>query len=205
MTNFHRVGSNILVSCARCDERTMAEVEGELEDRNVEHGPPTLLQLARCAKCGQGVLAVEEDYGHGWDGEPLTVWPVTHNAISPLVPTALRQAHDEARKCFSIKAYTASAVMVRRTLEGVCKEQGVTKTPLMRALQELRDTEKIEGRLFDWAQALRTLGNHGAHFTDQAVTREDAADALALTEALLDYMYVLAARYEEFNKRRQQG
>jgi len=183
----------------------MAAVEGELEDRNPEHGPPSLLQLARCAKCGQGVLAVEEDYGHGWENDPVTVWPLTQSAISTLVPTSLRQAHEEARKCFSIKAYTASAVMVRRTLEGVCKDQGVSKTPLMRALQELRDTDKIEGRLFEWAQALRMLGNQGAHFTDEAVTREDAADALALTEALLDYMYVLAARYEEFAKRRQQG
>lgn len=73
----------------------------------------------------------------------------------------------------------------------------------MRALQELRDTGKIEGRLFDWAQALRVLGNQGAHFTGQDVDREDAADALALCEALLDYIYVLTIRYEEFMQRRK--
>ncbi len=73
----------------------------------------------------------------------------------------------------------------------------------MRALEELRDSGKIEGRLFDWAQDLRVLGNQGAHFSDAEVSREDAEDALALAEALLDYIYVLAVRYEEFSKRRQ--
>ncbi|WP_406293994.1 DUF4145 domain-containing protein [Streptomyces sp. NBC_00624] len=108
----------------------------------------------------------------------------------------------EARSCFSAKLYTATAVMVRRTLEGMCVEQGSNKKPLFVALGELRDANKIEGRLFDWAQALRVLGNQGAHFSKEAVSREDAGDALELAEALLDYIYVFTAKYEKFQKRR---
>ncbi|MEU1276770.1 DUF4145 domain-containing protein [Streptomyces sp. NPDC005805] len=108
----------------------------------------------------------------------------------------------EARACFSAKLYTATAVMVRRTLEGMCVDQGTTKKVLFQALGELRDANKIEGRLFEWAQALRVLGNQGAHFSKDAVGREDASDALELAEALLDYIYVFTAKYEEFEKRR---
>jgi hypothetical protein len=93
--------------------------------------------------------------------------------------------------------------MVRRTLEGMCIDQGTQKKVLFQALQELRDNGKIEGRLFDWAQALRVLGNQGAHFSKEAVSREDAADALSLAEALLNYIYVFTAKYEEFQSRRQ--
>ncbi|MFJ8729970.1 DUF4145 domain-containing protein [Streptomyces bauhiniae] len=109
----------------------------------------------------------------------------------------------EARACFAAKLYTATAVMVRRTLEGMCVDQGTGKKPLFAALGELRDANKIEGRLFDWAQALRVLGNQGAHFSKEAVGREDAGDALELAEALLDYIYVFTAKYAEFQRRRE--
>ncbi|MEU0392408.1 DUF4145 domain-containing protein [Streptomyces sp. NPDC006208] len=85
----------------------------------------------------------------------------------------------------------------------MCIEQGTQKKALFQALQELRDDGKIEGRLFDWAQALRVLGNQGAHFSEESVSREDAADALSLAEALLNYIYVFTAKYEEFQNRRQ--
>ncbi len=51
---------------------------------------------------------------------------------------SLRLEHKEARSCFSAAAYTATVVMVRRTLEGVCAENGVKKQPLMRALQQMQ-------------------------------------------------------------------
>ncbi|MGW5043876.1 DUF4145 domain-containing protein [Streptomyces griseoluteus] len=84
----------------------------------------------------------------------------------------------EPRACFNAKLYTAAAVTVRRTLEGMCVDQGTDKKQLFAALGELRDANKIEGRLFDWAQALRVLGNQGAHFSKEPVSREDAQDAL---------------------------
>ena len=93
--------------------------------------------------------------------------------------------------------------MVRRTLEGVCIEQGITKKPLFKALEEMRDKGLIEGRLFEWAESLRVLGNEGAHYTGNRVSREDASDALAFSEAILDYLYVFAAQFEDFKKRRQ--
>jgi hypothetical protein len=52
------------------------------------------------------------------------------------------------------------------------------------------------------ADELRVLRNQGAHYTGTQVSREDAADAIALCEAVLDYTYVLTARFEEFKKRR---
>lgn len=150
---------------------------------------------------------VEEDFGQGWDGEPGVIWPKQQRALSPKVPQALRREHEEARQCFSSKAYTATAVMVRRTLEGVCIDQGISSAgsrpkPLFKMLEQMKDDGKIDGRLFEWAQELRVLGNQGAHFTGTSVSREDAADGLALAEALLDYLYVLSAQFDAFKARR---
>ncbi|WP_432052077.1 DUF4145 domain-containing protein [Streptomyces xiamenensis] len=135
------------------------------------------------------------------------IWPEQLRPLSHQVPQPLRREHEEARQCFKAKAYTATAVMVRRTLEGVCSDQGVSGAngrpkPLVKMLEQLKSDGKIDGRLLEWAQALRVLGNEGAHFTGSGVSRQDAADGLALAEALLDYLYVLAAQFEVFKARR---
>jgi hypothetical protein len=92
--------------------------------------------------------------------------------------------------------------MVRRTLEGVCDDHNVTKKPLHNALKEMAAQRVLDGRLLTWADELRVLGNQGAHYTGSPVSRADAKDALALAEAVLDYLYVLAKQFEDFKRRR---
>ncbi|MFF1955984.1 DUF4145 domain-containing protein [Streptomyces sp. NPDC058220] len=208
MTNYDRLGSKLRMFCGHCQLPLQGEIEGALADEDPSNWT---LYLVRCGGCNRGVL-VEHNFEttpnpSGRDKGvlrhiPRTLWP-KKSTLSHLVPSDLRRAYQEASTCFAAGAFTAAAVMVRRTLEGVCADQGATGKVLMKSLQELLEAGKIEGRLFDWAQALRILGNQGAHFTGEDVDREDAADALALCEALLDYIYVLTTRYEEFVQRRQ--
>lgn len=60
----------------------------------------------------------------------------------------------------------------------------------------------IDITIAEWANALRVLGNEGAHYTGNRVSRDDADDALAFAEALLDHIYVLRLRFQEFAERR---
>lgn len=206
MSSASRIGATFPLICPHCEKPTLATVESEAQGGG-EHEPPYILELARCGTCGDPFLLIEEDYGDGWDGDPAVAWPKQQRPLSIQIPEALRREHEEARQCFSSKAYTATAVMVRRTLEGVCFDQGMSGAgdrpkPLFKMLEQMKDEGKIDGRLFEWAQALRVLGNQGAHFTGTSVSREDAADGLALAEALLDYLYVLSAQFNAFKARR---
>ena len=140
------------------------------------------------------------DYSHRANATVL--WPQTDRTLSKTIPESLRLEHNEARTCFRNGAYTATVVMVRRTLEGVCAEHNVKDMTLVRALEEMKNKGLIEGRLLEWAQELRVLGNQGAHFTGKQVPRADAEDALALAEALLDYLYVFSAQFDAFKERR---
>lgn len=44
--------------------------------------------------------------------------------------------------------------------------------------------------------------NAAAHLDGQGVTKQDAEDSLAYSEALLDYLYVLRARFDAMKSRR---
>lgn len=142
------------------------------------------------------------DLRNKWS-EPLVLWPSRQRTLSGSIPEQVRDEPQEARTCFNAKAYRATAVMVRRSLEAFCADQGVVgRMPLNRSLAKLAESNTIDPRLLEWAHGLRAIGNDGAHFTGALITREDAVDALELAEAVLDYVYVFGARYEAFKARR---
>jgi len=114
----------------------------------------------------------------------------------------LRREFEEAQACFSAKAYEATVVMVRRILEGACKENNVQEKTLVKSLEKLKADGLIDNTIAEWADALRILGNEGAHYTGRKVPRDDSEDALAFAEALLDHIYVLRKRFDEFARRR---
>lgn len=192
--------------CPHCSHPTTAEVRGRavwdgFGEEGVPEGPPVEWVFLQCERCRHPSLQIREDFGRGFgEDDPGFVYPAPHR-LSPRVPAPLRREWNEAKTCLESKAYAACVVMVRRTLEGTCAEQGVKKRTLAKALDELRDQGLIDGTLVEWAHALRFAGNQGAHYTGKDVSREDAEDALAFAEALLDHIYVLRRRFDEFKQR----
>jgi Domain of unknown function (DUF4145) len=199
-----------VVTCPNCYQRVMPDehIEEQPFPFLREGGgslPPWEYVIASCEICWQTLIIRKLIEGDGETPKKLVVevlWPAPERPLSETIPASLRDEHAEARACFKVNAYTATVVMVRRTLEGVCSDQGIGKAPLYAALEEMRSTGLIEGRLLEWAQGLRVLGNDAAHFTGRSVSREDAEDALGLAEALLDYMYVFSAQFQKFRDRR---
>lgn len=176
--------------------------DGWDKEHNKPVSPPAEYALVQCSECTEVSLQVREDFGMGFEGDrPGIVYPAKRR-LSLDVPEPLRREFEEAQTCFSAKAYEATVVMVRRILEGVCKENNAQERVLVKSLEKLKADGLVDGTIAEWANALRVLGNEGAHYTGRQVPRDDSEDALAFAEALLDHIYVLRKRFEEFAKRR---
>lgn len=197
----------IVLVCPHCELPATADVRGSVEwsgympDRSDPVGPPEEYRLLQCQVCGQPILQGRQDFGDG-DEEFTVVYPAQRH-LSMAIPEPLRDEWREAEACFRAKAYTACAVMVRRVTEGVCSENGVDARTLVTGVRQMRDRGIIDGTLADWADALRVLGNRGAHYTGTPIARQDAEDALAFAEALLDHMYVLKRKFASMQRRLQ--
>jgi hypothetical protein len=201
----------MLVECAQCDKPVIGTARGfildtSLADKNApEDGPYFRYTLVECPR-DHAILVIQqdtsEDFGsYNWD-DPQRVYPVRYRTLSTLIPEQLRQIHEEARSCLGAKAYTAAAVMSGRTLEATCALNGITGGTLHQSLQKMKQEGLIDGRLWEWADALRTVRNSAAHYDENTISRQDAEDALAFSEALLDYLYVLSARFNSLKERR---
>lgn len=194
----------LAVVCPYCERIVTATVHGWTTEGERDYE----VVLLSCNECGSALLYLRELEWHSPTSVKLILtkrlWPDTGRVMSAAIPSPLREEYEQARLCFEAHAYTATAVMVRRTLEGVCADNNITERILARPLEKMHTSGLIDERLFEWTQALRVLGNEGAHFTGRQVSREDAEDALALAEALLDYMYVLTIKFRKFQARRKQ-
>lgn len=202
---------SVAMTCVHCTKVAMHEVAGRAYWDGINYAtnepdaPPTEWRLLQCQKCWQISVDLREDFGIGFDmDEALLVYPAARR-LSLDVPEGLRNAWTEAQICFSNKTYSACAAMVRRTLEGTCKESGVNESNLYKAVARMKENGTIDDTLSDWADMLRLVGNEGAHYSDDELRREDVEDALSFVEALLDHIYVLRKRFTAFKARRMSG
>lgn len=195
---------SMAVHCPTCDSVGVCVPCGFTTFNDPKSGPPERWTLLSCPQ-GHPLLVLQEGFSDlGFDDdEPYRMYPPQNRRLSEQIPKELRNAHDEARKCFDSKAYTAAVVMCGRTLEGTCEKQGIKERTLQRSLDEMKTRGIIDSHLSEWADTLRGVRNTAAHYNDQDVSRQDASDALAYCEALLDYLYVLKARFEEMKARRK--
>jgi Domain of unknown function (DUF4145) len=108
--------------------------------------------------------------------------------------------------------------MLGRALEALCrdcldpkpkKEESHAGTPtkakkailLGEGLRRLREAKIIDDRLYDWSQQLRAFRNLAAHPEDISISRNDAEDLQTFVNAIVEYVYDLTDRYEEFKER----
>jgi len=98
--------------------------------------------------------------------------------------------------------------MFGRALETLCrdllidpKDPNPPKLMLGKGIAELKSKNIIDQRLFDWSEQLQAFRNIAAHPEGAPISRADAEDLQEFVYAIIEYIYVLTDRYEEFKER----
>src|SRR5438874_4996160 len=121
------------IECPVCDAYVVAQPQGHLVYYDPREGLPERWTLLACERKGHPLLVVQEELATGMafeEDRPHRVWPSPGRELSDLISRKLRNSHEEARRCFRIKAYRATVVMCGITLEGACQLGGAKKATL---------------------------------------------------------------------------
>ncbi|XOB41335.1 MAG: DUF4145 domain-containing protein [Candidatus Nealsonbacteria bacterium] len=197
------------IDCPTCESKVGAEVLSGISF--FDEGPDVTLvvYLLKCPVCSLPICAVSEmeiggviDNPEWEEGLLERVWPYPKKNFFDL-PTSVKQSLEEAGKCFNVNANLACSVMCRRTLESLCVDLAVSAKSLPDKLKELKTEGIIDGRLAEWGEALRQMGNIGAHASKKHISKQDARDVLDFTIAICDYVYTLTGKYDKFKERQQ--
>lgn len=158
----------------------------------------------------------EDEENDVWS-EPVRVHPKPLKTFSSFrIPKTVTKSLVEADVALQGNASLAACVMFGRALEALCRDilytrqekkavrAGTSNKKIMlgEGIRKLKEKNFIDSRLFDWSQHLQAFRNLAAHSdSDAVITREDAEDLQAFVYAIIEYVYDLADRYEEFQER----
>jgi hypothetical protein len=191
----------VLGECTSCQAKVNATILHSYEWHS-EDEPSVRYNFGKCPRCAGPFIIGQTDWGRGYEDE-WQIHPLQDRGPSQSLPAPILSAYVEALACYKARAFTAAAIMCRKTVEGLCVAHGVHTSNLAASLKSLRDKGIIEARLFEWADALRLSGNEAAHDVSVTISPEDAKDIVEFTNALLEYVFTFRDRFTAFQKRRQ--
>lgn len=204
---------NLAVVCPKCHVAVTTREAGSFQVG--DEMSLTRFTLGRCPKCssplllrnrGRTLLDPTQTTLETFWKDPVVVFPAATFTFSKDVPMEIAASYAEALRCFNrASAYTGTAILCRRTLEGICVHFGEKKGSLAQKLKALKDKGTIDSRVYDWANdVLRTLGNDAAHDVNETIEEEDAKHALDFTRAIIEYLFVFQAAYDRFKAEREE-
>jgi len=161
----------------------------------------TYYRFGHCVRCRRPGLLAELETGQDEYEVQSQEYPATRN-IGAHLPDKVDESFREALRCEVAGAPLATAVMVRRTLEAIGRTFDSEARTLARVLRTMKDQGLISEELAQWGDALRFIGNIGAHPTDDVVTMQDAREALDFLVAIVDTIYVLRPKFQKMKARR---
>lgn len=205
-----------IIDCPFCKAKVAAIEKGSasISDWCEEAGEPfgTKLIVGLCPNCGEPLAGRANQFGFkGYQGDKKDEWsdviriypkpPKTF--LSHRIPRSATESLSDADRSLQANANIAAVAMFGRALEAVCRDVLGTKVMLGPGVKMLKDQGIIDDRLYDWSQQLHAFRNLAAHPDEcsNSISRQDAEDLQSFVYAIIEYVYDLTDRYNEFKAR----
>lgn len=110
------------------------------------------------------------------------------------IPDIIVDTFEEAIICHSHNSYTASAIMIRRTLEEICDDNNAEGNNLKQRIESLSDLVILPPPLLEGLDNLRLMGNDAAHVEARDyknIGKKEVELALDVTKEVLKSVYQL--------------
>ena len=115
------------------------------------------------------------------------------------IPEKILKTFEEALESHANKCYIASSILVRRTLEEICKERDAKGQNLKKRIEELKTKIILPEELFEAMNELRLLGNDAAHIEAEVyneIGNTEVETAIELTKEILKALYQYSSLLE---------
>lgn len=156
--------------------------------------------MGRCNGCHNLMLVKIGPSGNVLEVVP----PASPSQTSDKIPEPMHSDLVEAKKCISHGCLLAAAIMVRRVIQGTCVHQGAPEDKLHKQIDWLLEQRIITAKQKTWTDAVRWLGNHGAHPSKEEVDagkspldKNEVEKALKIAEQFLIVLYVTDGEAQE--------
>lgn len=202
LVNFEQNGFSLTGECPHCNAKAAFPTVTSLYQENDGGQPIRIIAAARCIACEEYILAIlGAEVGYSsmrWVYQAHYPLGDPNDTLPDEIPAPIRSDFREAIRAEWIKAYKASVLMCRRSLQASCDIEKAAGNDLYTQIDDLASKQRINKPLKDMAHRIRLLGKKGAHGDysdiDDTITPEDASDAITFMRHYFEHVYVLPAK-----------
>ncbi len=139
----------------------------------------------------------------GWN-EPahIRAFPLEddNRSLSSCAPESVSQPYYEAVHAESPGLWEASAVMLGKSLEVVCRHFYPDSKSMFEGLNTLYAKGFLSKRMLDWGHDVRVLRNAAAHRRELAITESDVSVAFDFCRALIVILFEIDHNYAVYRQ-----
>ena len=180
-------GGWVSLTCGHCNREGTGAVVGMTADSS------QTIRWLQCPICGQGSVASEGTSTYQYPG--LMAGPDIEG-----LPQSVEEAYDEARRCMSVSAFTASEGMCRKILMHVAVEKGAKSGQTFASyVSHLENAGFVTPTMKTWVDLIRKHGNESNHELP-APSEERAESTLMFTAELLRLTYEMEHMTKKYVK-----
>jgi len=125
------------------------------------------------------------------------------DSLIDYLPPELSSMYEEALK---VEQHSPSlfTVQIRKMIEAICYERGVSKGNLYERLKEMTKRNLLPGALSEATDLLRKVGNIGAHEVNGGIHPMEVDSIKSLFTAIAEHIYIVPSKIGDFKNNYQQ-
>jgi hypothetical protein len=164
-------------------------------------GEPKFWATLGCPACGNAVL-VRHGAPDSDDTKVYEVVPTSSHAKTDIshLPEDVARYYNDALLVLRVGVPDAAAVQLRRTLEAAAAHYEIREKILMKSIEKLIADGHVTQSFGPLLHHIRSIGNVGAHASDERVDQETAERALRFTTQLLRNLFEVPGELDELAK-----
>lgn len=189
--------------CMHCGNQGIHSIiNSVIENEKIEIEPENYndidfeIVFVRCENCKRHSLF---SFLNGDSDESYSLYP-KEKQIEDTIPSAIKKAYEESLRIKQISPI-AFTIMIRRTLDFICKLEGAKGFALSDKIKYLGEENIIPKQLSDMAETIRLLGNKYTHEDIEETSNSEVDVIEYFLKTIIDYLYVIPNKMDVLKKK----
>lgn len=196
------------IECGFCNQKNGYQTLDHKVKKNSSTGKALTYNILQCENCGNYTFLFWSSNAHGgrfgrYDYRTLP-YPLSQVRAPDHWPADVQRYWKQAHGSIIANNWDAAALMARSALQCVMREQGAKGKNLYQEIEDLKTRGQLPEIMKDFAEEVRELGNDSAHpkVGMEETTEKDAKDVVEFLDIVLDYLYNLPKKINDYRSRR---
>lgn len=191
------------ITCPFCTEKGNFSTEFHVTKKQPNGNKVLNFDTLKCGNCASYVQVfwAAGERLHSFKVQP---WPLKYEKAPDVYPETIGRFWLQAKRNLADRNWDAAAVMARSSMQLALRSHDAKGANLKQEIDDLAKKGLLPPTMQEWSHNVRELGNESAHpcLGQPPTSAKDASDIVGFLDFLLEYLYTLPKKIEEYRERK---